>query len=366
MAGSQTLLLRGGCLAAVLAVSFFTFAGRARAQNPSPLSGTAGQNVAAAQSASQTTPGAVAEPSCYPGPGVAPPVVPVELGPCETITESIFGKPDPNTWHPLTLSTLLTEGWDEAWVPSPNGSGGAPRQGWINAADGNLYRLSFFTFAEGFNRSAPNAYLGAYTILTPLSRRLELITSVPFVLSNNAVSGLPIIDPNQPGTTTTQRQTTFGDVSFTPRVLLHETQDFSLTAEMAVVTPTGNEPLAGKTSLTPAVSFWNNFSGGWVIRGGIGVLIPTDGSGDDTLISQLAIGQTITCHDTPIFGDFTYYVSAVASTPLSGGGETSVTLTPGVRTHLGHDWYLLAGVPTPLTSQRVADLGMIFWFMKAW
>jgi hypothetical protein len=366
MAGSQTLRLRGGRLAVVLALSFFTFAGRAQAQNPSPLSGMPGQSFAEAPSTLETAPGAVSGPSCYPGPGVVPPVVPVELGLCETITESIFGKPDPNTWHPLTLSTLFSEGWDEAWVPSPNGSGGAPRQGWINAADGNLYRLSFFTFAEGFNHSAPNAYLGAYTILVPLSRRLELITNIPFVLSNNAVTGLPIIDPNQPATTTTQRQTGFGDVSFTPRVLLHETQDFSLTAELAIVTPTGTPPLAGTTTiLTPAVAFWNNLSGGWVLRGGLGVAMPTDGSGD-TLISQLAIGQTITSHDTPLFGDFTYYVSAVASTPLSGGGETSVTLTPGVRTHLGHDWYLLAGLPTPVTSERVADLGMIFWFMKAW
>ena len=120
------------------------------------------------------------------------------MGLFDTITESIFGKPDPDTWRPLPLSTLFSEGWNEAWVPSPNGSGGAPRQGWINAADGNLYRLWFFTFAQGFN-DAPkgNAYLGAYTIFTPLSRRLELITNVPFVLRNNAVSGLPIIDPNQ-------------------------------------------------------------------------------------------------------------------------------------------------------------------------
>ena len=83
-------------------------------------------------------------------------------------------------------------------MPSPNGSGGAPRQGWINAMDGNLYRLSFFTFAQAFN-SAPkgNAYLGSYTILAPLSRRLELIINVPFVVRNNAVSGLPIIEPEQ-------------------------------------------------------------------------------------------------------------------------------------------------------------------------
>ena len=62
------------------------------------------------------------------------------------ILDSIFGKPDPNTWRPLSLGTLFSEGWNEAWVPSPSGSGGAPRQGWINAADGNLYRLNFFEF----------------------------------------------------------------------------------------------------------------------------------------------------------------------------------------------------------------------------
>ena len=93
--------------------------------------------------------------------------------------------------------------------------------------------------------------------------------------------------------------------------------------------------------------------------------IPIDGSGDN-LISQLAIGQTLTDHDVPLFGDFTCYVSTVVNTPLADGHQTSVTLTPGMRTHLGHDWYFLAGLPTPVTNERVADIGMIFWFMKAW
>ena len=84
------------------------------------------------------------------------------------------------------------------------------------------------------------------------------------------------------------------------------------------------------------------------------------------MISQLAIGQTLTDHDVHLFGDFTYYLSAVVNTPLSNGNETSVTLTPGLRTHVGHDWYFLAGLPIPVTNSRVADLGMIFWFMKAW
>jgi hypothetical protein len=52
--------------------------------------------------------------------------------------------------------------------------------------------------------------------------------------------------------------------------------------------------------------------------------------------------------------------------PLSNGSQTSVTLTPGRRTHGGNDWYFLVGLPTPVTKQRVAELGMVFWFMKAW
>jgi hypothetical protein len=148
--------------------------------------------------------------------------------------------------------------------------------------------------------------------------------------------------------------------------MLHETQDFSLTSEVAVTVPTGNQPLTGKTALTPAVGFWNNFAGRWVIRGAFGDLIPLGGGGHDTLISQLAIGQTLTDHDVHLFGDFTWYVSAVVDTPLAHGQRTSMTLTSGTRQHLGRDWYFLAGLPVPLTSQRFGDIGMIFWFMKAW
>ncbi len=375
MAGRQTLPLRGGRFAAALAVSFLTYAVGARAQNtPTPLPPVGipianvdeiVERVTATDEmpAPMTVPG---RPYC-PSPGVAPTAPRVQLGFFDTITESIFGPADPNTWRPLPISALFSEGWNEAWVPSPNGSGGAPRQGWINATDGNLYRLSFLTFAQGFNNgSKGNAYLGAYTIFTPLSRRLDLIINVPFVLRNNAVTGLPVIDPNRPGASTSQSHTGFGDLSFTPRILLHETKDFSVTGELAVVTPTGTQPLAGKTTiLTPAVGFWNNFAGGWVARGGVALGIPTNGSGDN-LISQLAIGQTLTDHDVRFLGDFTYYLSTVVNTPLANGNQTSVTLTPGLRTHVGNNWYFLAGLPTPVTNQRVADFGMIFWFMKAW
>jgi hypothetical protein len=269
------------------------------------------------------------------------------------ILESICGKPDPDTWRPLYCSTLFSEGWLEPWVPSPNGSGGAPRQGWIDAADGNFYRLWFFTFTEAFNQgNKSNAYLGAYTLYTPWSRRLLLITNILFAEGNAVVTGLPMVVGPSKTTTSTRNQTTFGDLTFTPRVLLHETQDWSFTAEMAVTVPTGDLPLTGKTALTPAVGFWNNFAGSWVIRGAVDDLIPLCGGGHDTLISQLAIGNTLTDHDVPLFGDFTLYFSAVADTPLSQGQRTSATLAPGMRPHLGREWCFLAGLPTPLTSAR--------------
>jgi hypothetical protein len=102
-----------------------------------------------------------------------------------------------------------------------------------------------------------------------------------------------------------------------------------------------------------------------VVRGGLALGIPMNGSGDN-LISQLAIGNTFTDPDAPLFGDYTCYLVAVTRTPLANSDQTSATLTPGMRTHLGNDWYFLAGPPIGLTSQRVAEIGMIFWFMKAW
>ena len=68
----------------------------------------------------------------------------------------------------------------------------------------------------------------------------------------------------------------------------------------------------------------------------------------------------------PLFGGFTYCLSTMVNTPLSNGNHTRVALTPGIRTHLGNAWYFLAGLPTPLTKDRVAEISMILWFMKAW
>ena len=78
--------------------------------------------------------------------------------------------------------------------------------------------------------------------------------------------------------------------------------------------------------------------------------------GDQTRTSTSAAGRHVPVRPGHSFGSIT---GGLLAAPR-------MTLTPGMRTLLGNDWYFLAGLPTPLTTQRLGDIGMIFWFMKAW
>ena len=247
----------------------------------------------------------------------------VQMGLFDTITESIFGQPDPNTWRPLPLSTFFSEGWNEAWVPSPNGSGGAPRQGWINAMDGNLYRLWFFTFAQAFNNAPKgNAYLGSYTLLTPLSRRLELIINVPFVHPEQCRHRLAHPGPEQSEWRRRRRRATsgFGDISFTPRFLLHETKDFSLTAEMAVRDPDRHPAPRGENNHPgPGLRLLEQLRGRLGDPGRARSRDPDERQWGQPDQPARHRSDTFTDHDVPLFGDFTCYLSAVVNTSLANG-----------------------------------------------
>ena len=197
------------------------------------------------------------------------------MGLFDTITESIFGKPDPDTWRPLPLSTLFSEGWHEAL--------GAVAQRFGRRAPAGLDQC------RG-RQHVPAVVLHVRSGVQPtpegqrLPRCLHALHAVqpspgadhehPLRAPQQRRQRVAHHRPDRADDATSKSHTTFGDISFTPRVLLHETQDFSLTAEIAVLTPTGNQPLAGKTALIPAFGFWNNFAGRWVIRGGLGDYIP--------------------------------------------------------------------------------------------
>ena len=49
-----------------------------------------------------------------------------------------------------------------------------------------------------------------------------------------------------------------------------------------------------------------------------------------------------------------FYLSTNLDQTIDGPSKTGVSLTPGFRTHLGANWYLLGGVVVPVTRNTKA------------
>ena len=60
------------------------------------------------------------------------------------------------------------------------------------------------------------------------------------------------------------------------------------------------------------------------------MIIPVDGPARDTTTwtQSLGIGQAITPHDVPLFGDFTYYLCANAVEDMNARNNEFISLTP--------------------------------------
>ena len=178
-----------------------------------------------------------------------------EMGLLGMIRESMFGN-QKDRWKAMPLSTFFSEGWLEPWYSDPRSTTGAPRQPFINAYDGVFYRLCFFDFTYVNNsQQNGNAYLGSFSIFTPISQRFQLYFSLPFIQSDK-------------GGLSNTYHGNVGDFVVSPRFLLSETQDFSQAVECFVRTPTGNTVNGnGQSTLTPQYEFWyGGLPGAGVIR----------------------------------------------------------------------------------------------------
>jgi hypothetical protein len=282
-------------------------------------------------------------------------VTPVAAAPTYSVwgaaRESLFGDPyaHPERWRAMSLGTFFTEGWDEPWISPPRGSGGAPRQSWLNAFNGVFYRLVSSTF--GWAHGAHDAYSGSLTVDTPLSARLQLQWTIPFVASTVGGDG--------------DRHTGVGDFSLTTRFLLSETQDVTQSFNVAFRTPTGDVVNHnGVASIEPDYEFWANWWRGLVVRGGVGIAIPfnhdglADAGARTTLLGNLSAGYYFTPHDMAPIGDLVWYVSTNLSVLTDDRGPSNtatLTVTPGFRTYLGCNLYLFGGVEVPTTSPKPFD-----------
>jgi hypothetical protein len=248
------------------------------------------------------------------------------------IQSAIGGNEKPFT--PLGLWNF-TEGWLEPWIPPPNGELHLQRGGWVNTDSGFFSREldPAFTFNAGTSGTR-DEYIGAVTLFTPLNRRLQLGLSVPFVDSLQSTNVLP-------------SATSFGDLTITPQLMLDETKTRSVSALLAIRTPTGESKTGnGKTILTPSFAFWQDLPAHWQLRGGIGMDFATHtGEGPDEILDiTLAAGNTLTSHEAAPFGDLTPYLSLNLNQDLgSGKNFTNFSITPGIRFFLGWHTYFIRG-----------------------
>lgn len=239
--------------------------------------------------------------------------------------------PAESEWTPLDGSRFGAE-LTEAWVPVPNGTSGAPRQGWLATADG------FFT------REAHLAY--DYT-LTPTGDAHEVLARFNYPLSRRLWAGVEVPFYQQSG-----RRDGFGDITLTTQVMLHETRNLSINAGVGWRLPTGAARLGnGVFAAQPQLNLWSDVGGGFSLRGRVAYEF-ADAAGPDSFVLNGAIGQTVTPHGNAPFGDLTWYVAGNWREPVSGAGRSFVSVTPGLRTHVGGNLFLLTGVEFPLTDNR--------------
>ena len=253
---------------------------------------------------------------------------------------------------------------------------GALRQEWLNASDGVFYRqwTANYTYLSGVPPRG-NADIGQWSIFAPLSRRLELYVTIPYV-QYKVADPAPANGPNSPVTRssaasrTSSYQATFGDFTITPRVLLHETQDTSIMSILTIRTPTGLTSAGnGEMSLGPQIQFWQGLPNRWVVRGGAG---PTIGlqpaSAHTTFDTNLTIGKFLTLDDVKYFKEFTVWLAVQnsATTDNRGPGGDTLTVTPGIRFRILRNTFLLYAIEIPLVEPKAENFGMLFTLVQRW
>jgi len=273
----------------------------------------------------------------------------------KSLTGDVYS--DPSRWRELSLSNFFSEGWNRAWVSPPPGGGGAPRQGWLNSFDGVFYRLGVGTYGYAHNfLDNGHQNSGLLQLYLPLNQRFEFRLDFP-VVSNRG--------------TGTDYETNFGDLTIVPRFLLSESKDFTQSFNVAFRVPTGKtENVNGTAAITPTYEFWTNWWQGLVLRGGLGFFIPYGHQSIDevgarpSFIANFAAGYYFTPHSATPFGDLVFYLSANLVQTIESPIGNTLSLTPGMRTHLGDNWYLLMGVEVPVTHNKAFNYQILGALMK--
>ena len=254
-------------------------------------------------------------------------------------------------WQPIELGTIF-EDCKDPWISPPDGSSGALRQGWLNTFDGFFTKEWHLAYAWTKNAAgSSDAHVGIFRFQHPLTKRLWVGVEAPLIVNVG-------------------NENDFGDVTITLKKMLHETQDLSINTGMGIRLATGDPETGGDLwGFSPQLNVWSDLGGGWSLRGGILFNFTPEGNSPapkSSFLGNVAIGHTLTEHDAAPLGDFTYYVAANIGVGLGGedNDQSVVTITPGVRTHLGQATFFLAGVEIPVSNPNPFAQRVILQIVK--
>jgi len=235
----------------------------------------------------------------------------------------------PGGWTPLGGESFGSE-LTSKWIPVPNGESGAPRQGWLGTADGFFTREAHlaYTYVDAGD-GGDDLHQGLARFHYPLSRRLWAGLEVPFYQERGGDSN-------------------FGDITLTTQVMLVEKRNISVNAGVGWRLPTGSESFGNSVfSPQPQLNLFTDIGSGFSLRGRVAYDFP-DGGRPESFVLNGALGQTVTEHSKAPFGDLTWYVASTWREFQGANGSTFVSVTPGMRTHVGGNLFLLAGIEIPL------------------
>lgn len=232
-------------------------------------------------------------------------------------------------WTPLGSEPFGQELFAK-WIPVPNGDSGAPRQGWLGTADGFFTREVHlaYTYVDAGD-GGDDLHQGLARFHYPFTRRLWAGLEVPFYQDSGGDSD-------------------FGDITLTTQVMLIEKRNISINAGVGWRLPTGSDSFGnGVFSPQPQVNLFTDLGSGFSLRGRVAYDFP-DGGRPESFVLNGALGQTLTEHSKAPFGDLTWYVASTWREFQGRNGSTYVSITPGMRTHVGGNLFLLAGIEIPL------------------
>lgn len=260
----------------------------------------------------------------------------------------------------LTLSNFFSEGWKFGqWEEPEQAPDQAPRFRLLKIPATVFERevRMNYSFTNNGDSGKIDEHEWEFEFEMPISRRL-LLEVEPTIVS---------LSPNNGND-----HSGFGDTSLITRVMLLETRNTTFLSILDVKFPTGDEDLglgSGMTTISPGIGMWRDLGRRFALHGFFGLDIPaggkTDEDPDTTIVYGTALTKTITPKDAPFFGNLTLFVELNGSSDVGSDDDTTVvSILPGVRWNLGHEFWLMPGIEFPIIGQDEFDSRIWFSVLK--